>query len=369
MARLTPFERRAVLEHCIREFMERSEELAEILCIEAGKSIKDSRGEVTRLIETFQIAATETTRAQGEVLNLEISERNRGYRGFTKRVPTGPCSFITPFNFPLNLVAHKVAPAIAAGCPFILKPDSRTPLGALIIGEILTRSGLPEGAFSILPCEVEQADAFTTDDRLKLLSFTGSPRVGWELKRRAGKKKVVLELGGNAACIVDSGADVDDAVQRCIVGAFYQSGQSCISVQRIYLHESLAAQFEEKFISATESLTMGDPGSEDTFLGPMIDETQSKRVEDWLKESVQGGAQVLTGGERTGNFFEPTLLKNVDHDAKLYCEEAFGPIALLETFSDFEAVLDIVNESRFGIHAGVFTPNINHAFLARLKLF
>lgn len=231
MRRMPPYERQAVLQHCITRFTERSEELAMSLCIEAGKPIKDCRGEVSRLVDTFRIAAEESVRIGGEVMNLEISPRARGYRGMYKRVPIGPCSFISPFNFPLNLAAHKIAPAIAVGCPFVLKPASRTPIGALLIGAILAETDLPKGAFSILPCHRDGADLFTTDDRLKLLSFTGSPAVGWDLKSRAGKKRVILELGGNAACIVDEDADVRDAVDRLIVGAFYQSGQSCISVQ------------------------------------------------------------------------------------------------------------------------------------------
>ena len=203
MAALKPYERRAVLEHCIARLAERKDELAFALCVEAGKPIKDAQGEVTRLLDTFRIAADESTRSDGEVLNLEISPRTRGYRGFVKRVPLGPCSFITPFNFPLNLVAHKVAPAIAAGCPFVLKPSEKTPIGALIIGEALAETDLPQGAFSILPCNVEDANPFVEDERLKLLSFTGG-QIGWQLKARAGRKKVVLELGGNAACIVDA---------------------------------------------------------------------------------------------------------------------------------------------------------------------
>ena len=364
MAQTTPFERKAALDHCIKRFREREEELAEALCSEAGKPIKDCRGEVERLIETFEIASRETMADEGEVLNLQLSERCRGYRGFVKRVPIGPCSFITPFNFPLNLVAHKVAPAIAAGCPFILKPDSRTPLGALIIGEILAETDLPDGAFSILPCEVSEAEAFTTDKRLKLLSFTGSPRVGWELKKRAGKKKVVLELGGNAACVLDEGTDVEDAVKRCIVGAFYQSGQSCISVQRIYLHNSLAEEFVQKFVAATQALKSGDPRDQETFIGPLIDEAQAQRLEEWIYEATASGAQILQGGKRDGQFVEPTILYDVPRDQKLYCEEAFGPIVVLERFFEFDEVLESVNESHYAIHAGVFTTKIDHAFRA-----
>ena len=224
MSAMAPYERQTVLQHCVDRFTQRADELAYSLCVEAGKPIKDSRGEVSRLIDTFRIAAEESVRISGEVMNLEISARAKGYRGMWKRVPIGPCSFISPFNFPLNLAAHKVAPALAVGCPFVLKPASRTPLGALIIGEVLAETDLPPGAFSILPCSRDGADLFTTDDRLKLLSFTGSPAVGWSLKSRSGKKKVVLELGGNAACIVDRDADLTDAVQRIVFGAFYQSG-------------------------------------------------------------------------------------------------------------------------------------------------
>jgi NAD-dependent aldehyde dehydrogenases len=230
MAALPPFRRQAVLEHCIARFRERAEELALALCIEAGKPIKDARGEVTRLIDTFRIAAEEAVRIEGQTVNLEISERGRGYRGIWKRVPIGPCSFITPFNFPLNLVAHKVAPAIAAGCPFVLKPAGKTPVGALIIAEILAETDLPRGAFSVFACDNEVAAPLVEDDRIKLLSFTGG-LIGWDFKARAGRKKVTLELGGNAACIVDAdqGGCLDHVVERLAFGAYYQSGQSCIS--------------------------------------------------------------------------------------------------------------------------------------------
>jgi len=364
MAAMAPYERRAVLDHCVRRFRERFHELADTLRIEAGKPVNDSRGEVTRLIDTFQIAADLSVQPHGETLNLEISERTRGYRGFTKRVPVGPCSFITPFNFPLNLVAHKVAPALAAGCPFVLKADSRTPIGALIMGEILAETDLPAGAFSILPCPVEEAAAFTEDERLKLLSFTGSPQVGWRLKAKAGKKKVVLELGGNAACVIDAGSDLEDAVPRIIKGAFYQSGQSCISVQRILVHDSLAEAFEGKFIAATRELKSGDPADEDTFIGPMIDEAAAERIESWIAEAREAGAELLCGGSRQGTLHEATVLKDVPRDQKLQREQAFGPVAIIDTFSDFNAALDQVNASAYGIHAGVFTPRIDHAMRA-----
>ncbi len=257
MRKMAPYQRQAILNHCVSRFTERSDELAMALCIEAGKPIKDSRGEVSRLIDTFRVAAEESVRIGGTVMNLEISPRAHGYRGMYKRVPIGPCSFISPFNFPLNLAAHKVAPALAVGCPFVLKPASRTPIGALIIGEVLAETDLPKGAFSILPCHREGAELFTTDQRLKLLSFTGSPAVGWALKAKAGKKKVVLELGGNAACIVDEDADLDDAAERLTFGAFYQSGQSCIGVQRIIAHDSVYETLREKLVAGTRQLKSG----------------------------------------------------------------------------------------------------------------
>jgi len=364
MAAMKPFQREAILRHCLTRFRERYDELADLLCAEAGKPIADSRGEVDRLIDTFAIAAREAQQPAGEVLNLEIGERTSGYRGFTKRVPIGPCSFITPFNFPLNLVAHKVAPALATGCPFILKADSRTPLGALVLGEILAECDLPEGAFSIFPCEVGEAGALTEDERIKLLSFTGSPQVGWMLKAKAGKKKVVLELGGNAACILDEGTDLADALPRLIKGAFYQSGQSCISVQRIFVHRSLADDFRTAFVDATSKLISGDPAQEETFIGPMIAEGEAARLESWIKEARDAGAEVLCGGRRTGALHEATILRNVPDDQKLQREEAFGPVVLLEVFDEFDQVLERVNESAYGIHAGVFTPRVDHAFRA-----
>ncbi|MFL6863738.1 MAG: aldehyde dehydrogenase family protein, partial [Allosphingosinicella sp.] len=283
MARMAAYERQAVLQHCVDRFKARFDELAFALCVEAGKPIKDSEGEVTRLIDTFRIAAEESVRMTGEVQPLDISPRARGYQGLWKRVPIGPCSFISPFNFPLNLAAHKVAPAIAAGCPFVMKPASRTPLGAIIMGEVLAETNLPKGAFSILPAHREGADLFTTDERLKLLSFTGSPEVGWALKARAGKKKVVLELGGNAAVIVDADADLDDAVERIVFGAFYQSGQSCIGVQRIIIHESVYDELRDRLVAKTETLVAGDPKKRDTFIGPMIDTKEAQRLDDWIR--------------------------------------------------------------------------------------
>jgi acyl-CoA reductase-like NAD-dependent aldehyde dehydrogenase len=359
---LPSYARAEVLQHCVRRFTERAEELAQALRIEAGKPIHDSRGEVTRLIDTFRIAAEEATRIVGEVLPMDVTPRARGYTGMWKRVPIGPCSFISPFNFPLNLAAHKVAPAIAAGCPFVLKPASLTPLGALMIGEVLAETDLPPGAFSILPCHRDGAELFTTDERLKLLSFTGSPDVGWALKAKAGKKKVVLELGGNAAVIVDeTGVDLDDAVERIVFGAFYQSGQSCIGVQRILVHDDVYATLRDRLVAATRALVVGDPADERTFVGPMISDAEASRLHGWITDAVANGATLLCGGGRTGNMLEATLLEDVPADADVVRREAFGPVAVLQRFRDFDAALAMVNDSVFGLQAGVFTRDLYRA--------
>src|SRR3954466_15158512 len=315
MARMAAYERQAVLQHSVDRFKARFDELAFALCVEAGKPIKDSEGATPGLIDTFPIAAEESVRMTGEVQPLDISPRAKGYMGIWKRVPIGPCSFISPFNFPLNLAAHKIAPAIAVGCPFVMKPASRTPLGAIIMGEVLAETDLPKGAFSILPAHREGADLFTTDERLKLLSFTGSPAVGWDLKARAGKKKVVLELGGNAAVIVDRDADLDDAVERIVFGAFYQSGQSCIGVQRIIVHEEIYDAFRQRLVARTKTLVAGDPKDRNTFIGPMISEGEARRLGGWIQQAVRGGAALLCGGKREGAMLEATLLDQVDRSS------------------------------------------------------
>ena len=361
---LAPYQRQAILEHCVKRFTERADELAKALCVEAGKPINDAKGEVTRLIDTFKIAAEESVRINGEVVNLEISARAKGYQGMTKKVPIGPCSFISPFNFPLNLAAHKVAPAIAAGCTFVLKPASRTPIGALIIGEVLAETDLPKGAFSILPCSRDGADLFTTDERLKLLSFTGSPDVGWALKAKAGKKPVVLELGGNAACVVDEDADINDAIKRIIIGAYYQSGQSCISVQRLLVHRSIYDEFKQAYVDKVSNLVAGDPASEDTFIGPMISESEAERLHNWIERAKEEGGTILCGGKRKGAMLEATVMENVPKACDASAEEAFGPLSVLYPFDHFEEALEEVNNSRYGLQAGVFTRDIYKAHQA-----
>jgi acyl-CoA reductase-like NAD-dependent aldehyde dehydrogenase len=338
MRQMAAYERQAVLQHCVRRFTERAEELAMALCIEAGKPIKDSRGEVGRLIDTFRIAAEESVRIYGEVMPLDISARARGYSGMWKRV--------------------KIAPALAVGCPFVLKPASATPVGALLIGDVLSEADLPEGAFSILPVRRDGAELFTEDERLKLLSFTGSPAVGWDLKARAGKKKVVLELGGNAAVIVDADADLRDAVERIVFGAFYQSGQSCIGVQRILAHESVYAELREQLTQATQALKMGDPKDPNVFIGPMISEKEAARLDGWIQQAVAAGGRLLCGGKREGAMLEATLLEDVDRDQEVCRLEAFGPVAILSRFRHFDEALAEVNDSIYGLQAGIFTRDL-----------
>jgi acyl-CoA reductase-like NAD-dependent aldehyde dehydrogenase len=366
MRALSPHARKAVLEHCVLRLREQEQDLALALSVEAGKPIRDARGEVSRLVDTFQVAAEEAVRVDGEALTLAISARAAGYRGFTRRVPIGACALVTPFNFPLNLVAHKVAPAIAAGCPFVLKPSERTPVGALIIAEILAETDLPPGAFSVVPCTIPDSAPLTEDPRIALLSFTGSGKVGWDLRARAGRKKVVLELGGNAACIVDADQrpKLDAVVARLVFGAFYQSGQSCISVQRVLAHESIYEPLRERLVDRARALRAGDPRAEETSLGPMIDEPAAVRLEQRIARAVASGARLLTGGKRTGAMLEATVLEAVPHDEPLYAEEAFGPVVMLERFTDFAAALEAVNASEYGLQAGVFTDSLPHTLAA-----
>ena len=364
MRDLPPYVRQQILQNVVDEAKRRRDEFGYYLAIEAGKPIKDARGEADRLIQTFQLAAEEATRIYGEYADLAIAPRAEGYSSITKRFPIGPVSLISPFNFPLNLAAHKVAPAIAAGCPFVLKPASKTPLGALLIGEILSKDpNMPPEGFSILPCSRDAGNLLTTDERFKLMSFTGSPAVGFKLKSMAGKKPVVLELGGNAACIVDDlNVGLSQVVEEVVHGAFYQSGQSCISVQRLFVNENIYDVFLDAFVDKVKSLKAGDPLDEDTFIGPVISADEAKRVEEWVQEAVQGGGKLLCGGECFGHaFVSPAVVENVPRDAKLYAEEVFGPAVCVEKYSDFKQAVEEVNNSKFGLQAGLYTNNWNHA--------
>ncbi|MBI1827576.1 MAG: aldehyde dehydrogenase family protein [Planctomycetes bacterium] len=364
MRTMPSFRRKAILQQLAEQVKTRAEELARVLVVEVGKPIRDSRGEVGRLVDTLQIASEECTRMTGEYMPLDISARSAGREGIWKRVPVGACGFITPFNFPLNLVAHKIAPAIAVGCPFVLKPASATPVSALIFAEMLAETDLPTGAFSVLPCASQVGEMLARDERIKLLSFTGSPEVGWSLKAKAGRKRVLLELGGNAACIIDEQVNAEFAAEKLIPGAFYQSGQSCISVQRILAHASLYEPLKTALVARISKLRSGDPLNEDTFLGPMISEDNARRVESWVNEAIAGRAKLICGGRRNGAFYDATLLESVSRDAKISCVEAFGPIATMQPFADFADALRIANDSDYGLQAGVFTNRLDHAFLA-----
>lgn len=364
LRRLSAYERSEVLEYCAQQLQQRREEIAQWIVTEVGKPVVYARVEVSRAIQTFKIAAMEALQPMGEVVAMDTTPDTKGYTGLWKRFPLGPCAFITPFNFPLNLVAHKIAPAIAAGCPFILKPADLTPVSALIIGDILSTTSLPAGTFSILPLMVEDAAPLITDERMKLLSFTGSAAVGWQLKQQAWRKRVVLELGGNAACVVDKDADLDDVAQRLVKAAFGQSGESCISVQRVFIHRDIYVALRDKLLLLTGQLGVGDPTLPNTVVGPMVSEKEASRVEHWLQSAVMHGAQLLCGGQRQGMVITPAILESVPESEAIYAEEAFGPVMLLAAFDDFSEVLQRVNASRYGLQAGVFTRDRHHVQMA-----
>jgi glyceraldehyde-3-phosphate dehydrogenase (NADP+) len=362
------YQRAGVIGKVVEGLTERAGEIAETISMEAGKPIKDSRSEVNRAVNTFRIALEEAKRLTGEVIPLDIMAGSEKRIGIVRRFPLGPVLGITPFNFPINLVAHKVAPAMASGNPIIIKPASKTPLSALILGKIVTEAGWPPGGFNVCPCPAESAEKLLADERLKKLTFTGSAPVGWRLKARAGMKKVTLELGGNAGVIIHDDADIEFAAKRCTVGAFSYAGQICISVQRIYVQRKVFEVFKDKYIENVRGLKMGDPLDESTEVGPMIDEDAPKRTEQWVKEAVENGARVLVGGKRQGNFFEPTVLTSTKPEMKVCGEEVFAPVVTLEPYEAFEDALREVNRSRFGLQAGVFARDLKRVFQAYEEL-
>ena len=361
---LPAYERGRILREISAGIMARREELGHLIMLEAGKPIRDALVEVDRAVLTFRLGAEEAERMVGEVIPLDLMASSKGRVGITRRFPAGPVAAISPFNFPLNLAAHKVAPAIAAGCTVVLKPPSRDPLVMLTVGEIIHAAGVPEGAVSILPMTREIGDRMVADDRFKVLSFTGSPSVGWRMKERAGKKKVVLELGSNAAVIVDRTADIDWAVKRILVGAFTYSGQVCISAQRMYLHEEIRQAFMAKFLAGVAALRVGDPADPATDLGPMVDEAAAARTGRWVDEAVALGGRVLAGGTADGTFFAPTVLENVPLTAQVCSNEAFAPLVVVFGFTDFGDAIRQVNDSTFGLQTGVFTNDLANAWRA-----
>lgn len=364
LRKMGTWERKEILLNIAASIKNREEELSEALVVEVGKPIRDARAEVSRAIDVFTVSAEEAVRNNGEYQRLDISQRNAGFQSIQARFPAGLVSMITPFNFPLNLAAHKVGPAIATGCPFVLKPSERTPISTAILGEILAETKLPDGSFAILPCAHEDAALFSTDPHIKVISFTGSVGVGWKIKEQSGKKRVLLELGGNAAAIVDETANVNRAAERIVAGAFGAMGQSCISVQRVYVHESQYEKLVTKMAELVKPLVAGDPLNQETFVGPMISPEDAVRIESWTKDAVSAGAKVVFGGKRNDHFFAPTLLTDVPADHKLSCQEAFGPIAIVQKFSDFKQTIEQVNAGDFGLQAGVFTTSMDRAFYA-----
>ena len=366
--RLPAFERQRVLKRVAQGIAERKEEFARMVALEAGKPIKAARTEVERAVFTFTVAAEESTRGYGEYLPLDWQEFTAGRWGIVRRFPLGPIAGITPFNFPVHLVAHKLAPAIASGCPMVLKPAPQTPLSALMLAQTVQQAGWPDGALNVLPLSNDDASLLVTDDRLKLISFTGSAAVGWDIKRRAGKKKVVLELGGNAGVIVHSDADLGYAAERCVAGGFAYAGQTCISVQRILVERTVFGKFTELLIGAVKKLKPGDPLDEATDLGPLIRESDAIRTVDWVQEAVRGGARLLTGGQRKGSVVEPTVLTNTRSDMKVNCQEVFGPVVTVEAYDDFGDALRQVNNSPYGLQAGLFTRDVKLLFSAYEEL-
>lgn len=342
----------------------RAEEIARTIMAEGGKPITDARREVSRAVHTFSIAAEEAKRIAGEVLPLDWTPATEAHWGLTRRFPIGPILGITPFNFPLNLVAHKMAPALAAGNAILIKPAPQTPLTALLLGEVIMEAGLPGGAVNIIPCPNPVAERLVADPRFKLLSFTGSAAVGWMLKGKSGKKKVVLELGGNAGVIVEPDADLDWAAQRCASGGFVYAGQTCISVQRILVHESIADAFTKKLLALVAIVKTGDPADDATVVGPLIDSSATRRVESWIQEAVAQGARVLAGGAHKESVLEATVMSQVTPSMKVSCEEVFGPLVTVTSYRQFEQAVAMLNNSPYGLQAGIFSQDVNRIFSA-----
>lgn len=368
LKRMAAHERAALIGRVIEGLGARADELARIISLESGKPIRDARAEVKRAVGTFQIALEEAKRPQGSVVPVDIAPGSEGRLAIVRRFPVGPVLAICPFNFPLNLVVHKVAPAFACGNPVIVKPAPKTPITALILAEIIEEAGCVKGAVSVVPCTNEEAERLVLDERIKKLSFTGSAAVGWRLKSKAGTKRVTLELGGNAGVIVHSDADLEYASARCASGAFLYAGQVCISVQRVYVQKDVFERFKELFLGHCSGLKLGDPLDETTDIGPMIDEGACARSEQWVKEAVSAGAKLLLGGRSTGRFFEPTVLTGTSPSMKVCSEEVFAPIVSIEPYEAFEDAVDMVNGSLYGLQAGVFTKDISRIMHAYERL-
>ena len=359
MRDLPSYQKYKILNDIAGRISEKKKELALTLSKEAGKPLKYALGEIDRAIQVFTVAAEESKRLPKEYFSIDWTPAGEGKEGLVKYFPVGLIAGIAPFNFPLNLAVHKIAPAIAAGNPIIVKPARSTPLSVLELAKIIDNTDLPKGAFSVLPMDREAGNQLVTDDRIQMLSFTGSPAVGWKMKANAGKKKIVLELGGNAGVIVSNQADIDLAVKKCLVGGFAYSGQVCIHVQRIYVQESIFEKFVDKFIKGTKKLKFGAPDDPSTDISVMIDEANALRVEEWVNEAVKDGAEVLFGGKRNETYFEPTIITNTKNEMKVCSLEVFGPVVTIEKYTNFSDAVKNVNDSEYGLQAGVFTNGID----------
>lgn len=360
--------RAAALTHISERIAERGDEIAEVIAREGGKPLKWAKVEAARAASTFRWAAEECRREGGELMRFD-SDASAGARiGLVRQFPLGPVLAITPFNFPVNLVAHKMAPALAVGAPIVIKPATKTPLGALLLGELFSETDLPAGMLSVLPIGGSEAGKLAKDERFAKISFTGSSQVGWDLRQADPKKAVTLELGGNAGVIVHSDADLGRAAARVAFGGYYQAGQSCIAVQRVLVQESVAAEFQERLATEVGKLKTGDPMDPETDVGPLIDHDSLERVSAWVDEAVQAGAEIVTGGKREDPFYLPTVLSRTTDSMKVRCEEIFGPVVTLGAYSEFEDAIAEVNNSRYGLQAGVFTSDVQRIFLAHRDL-
>jgi acyl-CoA reductase-like NAD-dependent aldehyde dehydrogenase len=369
LAALPAYQRADILTRTAAHLAQEEAALARLMAQESGKPIRYARGEVARAVETFTFAADVARSLHGETVPMDAAKGGVGKIGYYKRVPVGVVAAITPFNFPLNLVAHKVAPAVAVGCPVVLKPAPTTPLTALRLAEIMLEAGLPEGAFSVVVGDVDVGRWLTTDPRIGMISFTGSPPVAEAISKVSGLRRTTFELGGNAGTIIDEGTAVTDAlIDRLVVGSFAYSGQVCISIQRIYAHQSLYDELQTRLLARTQQLKLGDPLREETEIGPLINDQSSTRLADWVAEAVATGAQLLAGGQPDGRIFPPTILTNVTESMRVMCAEAFGPLVNLVSFTDFEAALTAVDDSEFGLQAGVYTPSLARAMRAIERL-
>lgn len=346
----------------------RKDEFAESIANEAAKPLKTAKGEVERDISLFAWAAGEAERFAGDVVPIDTQAGGKGKFGYTLQVPRGVIYGISPFNFPLNLVGHKVAPALASANSIIIKPSSKTPLTALLLGEVFLESGLPKNALQVVPMNTDYIDTVLNDERVKMISFTGSDSVGWNLKTKAGKKAVSLELGGNAPVIIDESADLKRAIEQTAYGAFAYAGQTCISVQRVILHEKIADEFTEKFVEKAKNLKIGNPLDETTELSVMIDENAAEKAKSWIDEALQNGAKLLCGGTRNGAMLDATILSDTNPEMRVVADEIFAPVAVIERFSDFEEAVEMANHTRYGLQAGVFTGNLNHSRYAAENL-